>query len=88
LVDELRVNNTVAADILCLILEDANTVEGGLDLSHKSMLVNLPQFFFDNIYQDDRMAYSETNYFLRIFMKFASTGINSDRFTRDSIGQV
>ena len=40
-VDELRINSTVTADILCLILENAQTAEGGLDLSHRTMLVNL-----------------------------------------------
>ena len=34
------------------------------------------------------MAYSENNIFLRIFLKFASSGISQDHFAKDSIGQV
>ena len=89
LVDELRVNSVVTSEILQLILETGyNKVEKGLDLSHRTMLVNLTQFFFDNIYQDDRLAYAETNLFLRIFAKFAIASISTDKFYRDSIGQV
>jgi hypothetical protein len=41
LVDELRINSTVTADIFCLILENAYSQDGGLDLAHRTMLVNL-----------------------------------------------
>jgi len=50
------------------------------------MLVNLTQFFFDNIYQDDRLAYAETNLFLRIFVKFAKSAIYPENFYKDQIG--
>lgn len=89
LVDELRVNSVVTSDILQLILDTGyNQAEQGFDLSHRTMLVNLTQFFFDNIYQDDRLAYAETNLFLRIFAKFARASISTDKFNRDSVGQV
>lgn len=34
------------------------------------------------------MAYSENNLFLRIFLKFAGSGISQEHFKKDSIGQV
>jgi hypothetical protein len=54
-----------------------------LDDAHRTFLVNFSHLFFDNLYQEDNMAFSDKDNFLRVFVKFADTELSPDKFERD-----
>ena len=76
----------MSAEILRLVVENGiEKVDGKvvLDMAHRTFLVSWSQLFFDNLYQEDKMAFSEKDNFLRVFNKFADTELLPDRFEKD-----
>lgn len=61
LVNELRTKSEVTSALLQSILEDSLNSKDGFDLPSRNFLVNLSQHFFDDIYQDDKLAYNGTS---------------------------
>ena len=57
-------------------------------MAHRSFLVNWSQLFFDNLYLQHKMAFSEKDNFLRVFNKFADIELLPDNFEKDLLGQV
>jgi hypothetical protein len=45
----------------------------GYDIWHRTILVNLSHLFLDNINAEERLAFAETNNYLRFFSQFAAT---------------
>jgi hypothetical protein len=39
----------------------------GYDIRHRTMLVNLSHLFLDNIHAEERLAFAETNNYLKFF---------------------
>lgn len=64
------------------------TAQSAYDLTHRSMLVNLSQFFFDNVHQEERLAYGETNNFLKFFLRLSKDLITVQAFEKDLMGNV
>ncbi len=60
----------------------------GYDLRHRTMLVNMGQFFFDSIHSEERLAFHENSYFLKFFVKFAKKEITKNKFERDHMGNI
>ncbi len=53
------------------------------DIRETNLLVNLSHLFLDNIHAEERLAFTETNNFLRFFTNFAASYITPDKFGRN-----
>lgn len=53
--------------------DEERTGAPGYDIRHRTMLVNLSHLFLDNIHAEERLAFAETNNYLRFFSQFAAT---------------
>lgn len=50
------------------------------------MLVNMGQFFWESMHTEERLAFKETNHFLKFFAEFAKKEILPSKFAKNSLG--
>ena len=58
------------AEVVSTIMNEACNQQG-YDIGHKTLLVYLSQFFWDSMHSEERLAFKETNNFLKFFLEFS-----------------
>jgi hypothetical protein len=72
----------------CHKLEGAIFNDIGYDIRHTNLLVNFSHLLLDNIHAEERMAFAETNNFLRFFTQFASSYITVEQFGKNEMNNI
>lgn len=83
-VSEMKSNPPMMSEILGCMKNLG--FKNDFDQTHRQMLVNSSQMVYDNVHNDERILFAETNNFIKMFSKFALENINQNSFLKDEFG--
>lgn len=101
LIFELQTNPSVLTDFFGEVMKngfvknlpqeeskDDDMLDGGFDIQHTTMIVNMAQFFFDSVHKEERMAFHQTSHFMQFFYEFTRVHLTTDKFGFDYLGNI